>query len=70
MADTLFYVVLISGFFVFGVVSLIWPETLRRFNFGFIRLALPKEAQLVITRFFGALSILFSLVIVWVLLRS
>lgn len=65
----LFYTILISGFFIFGVVSIGWPERIRRYNFGFIRLVLPISAQILLTRAFGVLSILFSLLIVAGLLR-
>lgn len=70
MADVVFYLVLILGFIFFEIASLVWPQTIRRFNFGLMSLVLPVRVQVLLTRMFGGCSILFSLVILVGLLRS
>lgn len=70
MSDTLLIIALILGFFWFGAASLAWPHRMRRFNFHLMRLVLPLEAQVVVTRIIGDLSIAFAALLAFGLSKS
>ena len=62
MGDIVFYAVLILIFFLFGLASLLKPERMRRFHPWLVGF-LPKKAQIWAVQLFGAVWLIFSLLI-------
>jgi hypothetical protein len=67
MSNIIFYSILIVSFFLFGVPSLVWPNKMRRYNFGFYEVSDAPDLDNQIPR---CSFILFSFISVIGLLRS
>ena len=70
MTDTIIMVGLIVAFLSFGTISIMWPQKVRRMNFGFFGLIVPLKLQLLITRLVGVMFVAFSLALTYGLIKS
>jgi hypothetical protein len=65
MGDNLFIAGLILGIFLLGVACFIWTDFMSAFMGGFLLRVLPKSIRRPLTRTIGALTILFSLLLLY-----
>jgi hypothetical protein len=70
MLDNLLVLVLFLAFFLYGLVSIIWPHKLRRFSLGWWKLVIPVNHQDLFVRALGTILFLFSLAILWGFLKG
>ena len=70
MADNLFIVGLVLGIFLLGVACFVWSDFMSAFMGGVLLRVLPRSVRRPITRIIGAVTILFSLFLTYVVWRD
>ena len=65
MSDNVFVAGLILGIGLLGVACFVWPDFMSALMGGFWLRVLPREFRRPLTRIIGALTILFSLVLLY-----
>ena len=70
MGDNLFVAGLILGIFLLGVACFVWSDFMSAFMGGFLLRVLPRSIRRPVTRIIGAVTILFSLVLLYEVLKD
>lgn len=66
MGDNLFITGLILGFFLLGVACFVWTDFMSAFMGGFLLRVLPRSIRRPLTRIIGAVTIIFSVFLLYV----
>jgi hypothetical protein len=70
MADNLLIAGLILGMFFLGVACFVWSDFMSAFMGGVLLRVLPKSIRRPLTRVIGAVTILFSLFLLYAVLKD
>ena len=70
MGDNLFVAGLILGIFLLGMACFVWSDFMSAFMGGVLLRVLPRRIRRLLTRIIGAVTILFSLVLLYGVLKD
>ena len=70
MSDNLFVAGLVLAIFLLGVACFVWSDFMSAFMGGFFLRVLPRSVRRPLTRIIGGVTIVFSMLLFYVLLKD